>query len=52
MEYKNSLMTPFFGGIQVWSHVDNEILGVGFGEVDLREELVGLVRRQIKGVKL
>lgn len=48
LEYMHSLMTPFFGGIQVWSHVDNEALGLTFGEVDLREELEKLVKGQVQ----
>ncbi|EKG12903.1 NmrA-like protein [Macrophomina phaseolina MS6] len=43
-EYADSLMTPFFGGLQVFSKIDNELLGVGFGEVELRNEVERVVR--------
>lgn len=46
-EYADSLMTPFFGGLQVFTKVDNEKFGVGYGRVDLREEVVRLVRKQL-----
>lgn len=46
VEFKGSLLTPFFGGLQVWTHVDNEVLGVGPRE-DLREEVVRLIRKRI-----
>lgn len=40
LKYANSLMTPFFFGvIQVWSHMDNEALGIEYGSGDLREKL-------------
>ena len=44
-EYRNSLITPFFGGLQVWTRVDNEVLRVN-GVVDVREEIVRLVRER------
>lgn len=46
-EFADSLMTPFFGGLQVFTKVDNEVLGIGSGEIDLREEVVRLVRQQM-----
>ena len=46
-EYMHSLMTPFFGGLQVWRHLDNQELKVRDGEVDIREEVVKLVRQQL-----
>jgi hypothetical protein len=46
-EFVDSLMTPFFGGLQVFTKVDNEVLGIGSGEIDLREEVVRLVRQQM-----
>ena len=46
-EYMHSLMTPFFGGLQVWRHLDNRELKVRDGEVDIREEVVKLVRKQL-----
>ncbi|KAH7092174.1 isoflavone reductase family protein [Paraphoma chrysanthemicola] len=50
MEFFNSLQTGFFGGIQVWRHVDNELFGVKFGEVDLRDEVADIVRRHVAGL--
>ncbi|PSN72947.1 isoflavone reductase family protein [Corynespora cassiicola Philippines] len=41
-----SLTTPLFGGIQVWTHVDNKALGVE-DDVDLREEMRRLVRERL-----
>ncbi|KAF2845163.1 NAD(P)-binding protein [Plenodomus tracheiphilus IPT5] len=46
-EYMNSLMTPFFGGLQAWNHLDNETLNVRNGEVDLRDEVTKLVRAKL-----
>ncbi|THY75332.1 NAD(P)-binding protein [Aureobasidium pullulans] len=50
-EYMHSLMTPFFGGLQVWRHLDNQELKVRNGEVDIREEVVQLVRKQLADKK-
>lgn len=47
----HSLMTPFFGGLQVWRHLDNRELKVRDGEVDIREEVVQLVRKQLADKK-
>jgi hypothetical protein len=44
-EFLHSLMTPFFGGIQVWTHVDNEMFGIQFGDVDLHKELAKVVKQ-------
>ncbi|XPS68673.1 hypothetical protein M3J09_000959 [Ascochyta lentis] len=46
-EYANSLMTPFFGGLQVWRHLDNDKLKVPDGQVDVRAELISLVQKQL-----
>ncbi|SCO92404.1 uncharacterized protein FRV6_16532 [Fusarium oxysporum] len=46
-EHVESLATPFFGGLQVFTKVDNEGLGVRFGDIDLREEVVRLARQQL-----
>ena len=45
-EFVDSLMTPFFGGLQVFTKVDNEELGLESGGVDLWGEVVRLVRQQ------
>ncbi|KAF2019806.1 isoflavone reductase family protein [Aaosphaeria arxii CBS 175.79] len=47
-EFVESLMTPFFGGLQVFTKVDNEKLGITYGEVDLREEVARVVRPQLQ----
>lgn len=42
-----TLSTVFFGGIQIWVKVDNEVLGIGTEEedsVDIREEVARLAR--------
>jgi hypothetical protein len=44
-QWVTSLMTPFFGGVQVWRYNDNKVLGVGeVGSVDLGD----VVRRVAK----
>lgn len=47
-EFVHSLMTPFFGGLQVFTKLDNEVLGIGEEDVvDLREEVVRLARERL-----
>jgi hypothetical protein len=44
-EYAATLTVPFFGGLQSWNQVDNEILGITEEErVDLKEEVGRLAR--------
>lgn len=45
-EFRGTLMTPFFGGLQVWRHVDNEVLKLGEGE-DLRDVIRTEVRARL-----
>jgi hypothetical protein len=48
-EYVGTLRTAFFGGIQSWVRVDNEVLGLGGEEegVDIREEVARLAREHV-----
>ncbi|KAH8815287.1 isoflavone reductase family protein [Xylogone sp. PMI_703] len=45
-EFFGTLAAPFFGGLQVFTNLDNEIFGIERGEVDIREEVARYAREQ------
>ncbi|KAF2105648.1 isoflavone reductase family protein [Lophiotrema nucula] len=47
-EFVHTLMTAFFGGIQVFSKLDNETLGIADGEeMNLREVMKGIAQERL-----
>jgi hypothetical protein len=49
-EFFGTLALPFFGGLQVFTKLDNEIFGIGYSEVDIRQEMARFAKEQIKRV--
>ena len=51
-EFIAFLRAPFFGGLQTWIHVDNEVLGIKDEDrVDTRDEVARLAREHLQSAE-